>query len=305
MSFSTQVPLLKAGDRVALVAPSGPANQEHVDGAIALVESWGLVAVPGPNIMSRHPRAPYLAGSDAERAADLQAAWCDDSVQAVFCIRGGYGTVRVLDLLDKEALRAAKPKVLIGSSDITGLIEFWDEHLGLPSIFAPMIGTDAVLKQPGSTEAQRRALFEPMSGLEIADPAAQTLVPGVVNGQLTGGNMALLVMSTGAHGADYQRAAGKIVLLEDVTEDPYKLDGMLHTLIRSGYFEGALGIALGTWEQCGELSDVRALMEEMLIPLGIPLVWGLRFGHGPDVVTVPLGVNATLYADERPRIVID
>lgn len=295
---------LKSGDRVGLVSPSGPAPEAQVLAAEELLRSWGLVPVRGKNVLSRHPRAKYLAGSDAQRAGDVQDAWTDDSLSAVFCIRGGYGTVRLLDLLDVAALRAAKPKALIGSSDITGLHEFWEHNLGVATWFAPMIATNAVLGDEKSTERLRSALFNDVSGLEMTHPEAQTMVPGIARGNLTGGNMSLLAMTTGSHPAELKRAEGKIVLIEEVTEDVYRVDGLLMKLIRAGYFEGAAGIALGTWEQCGELSEIKELVEELLIPLGLPLVWGFRFGHGADVETLPLGVPATLYADENPRLII-
>lgn len=295
---------LKSGDRVGLVSPSGPAPEDLLLAAEELLRGWGLEPVRGKNVLARHPRAKYLAGSDAQRSGDLQEAWMDDSLSAVFCIRGGYGTVRLLDLLDLEALRSAKPKALIGSSDITGLHEYWEHNLGLSTWFAPMIATNAVLGDEKSTQRLRAALFEDVQGMELTHPLAQTMVPGVASGELTGGNMSLLAMTTGSHPAELKRTAGKIVLIEEVTEDVYRVDGLLMKLIRSGYFEGAAGIALGTWEECGELEDIKALVEELLIPLGVPLVWGFRFGHGADVATLPLGVRATLFADENPRLVI-
>lgn len=295
---------LKVGDRVGLISTSGPSPAGAFDAAVALLSSWGLVVVPGDNVLARHPRASYLAGSDQQRSDDLTAAWMDDSLSAVFCIRGGYGVVRILDLLDAELLRTARPKALIGSSDLTGLHEYWEHELGLASWFAPMVGTDDLLKDDANLRGLHAALFAPVSGRVLDDADAVTLVPGRAEGRLTGGNLSLLAMTSGAHPAGRQRAAGKIVLLEDVTEDIYRLDGLLHTLLRSDYFEGAVGIALGTWQDCGTLPEVRTLAEELLVPLGVPLIWGLRFGHGPNVASLPLGVNAVIVADEKPRIEI-
>ncbi|WGM22817.1 LD-carboxypeptidase [Paenarthrobacter sp. OM7] len=295
---------LKVGDRVGLVAPSGPATEEQLSSAEELLRSWGLVPVRGKNVLGRHPRARYLAGTDGQRAADLQDAWLDDSLTAVFCIRGGYGSVRLLDLLDVEALRSARPKALIGSSDVTGLHEFWEQNLGLATWFAPMVATNAVLEDASSTSTLHKALFRGIAGMEITHPEAEAMVPGIAHGPLTGGNLSLLAMTTGSRSSDAARAAGKIVLLEDVTEEPYRLDGLLHKLIRSGYFEGAHGIALGTWDQCGEPGEVKELIEEVLVPLNIPMAWGLRFGHGGDVASLPLGVPATLHATENTRLVI-
>ncbi|RJU01861.1 LD-carboxypeptidase [Arthrobacter frigidicola] len=295
---------LRAGDRVGLVSPSGPADAAKIDRALRLLEEWGLEPVLGRHARDVHPRAPYLAGSDADRAADLQDLVCDDSIAAVICLRGGYGAVRLLDLLDAEKLRSARPKPLIGSSDVTALHEYWADHLGLATWFTPMPATDAVLEDPAARDGLREALFTPYQGRTLTGPAAATLVPGKASGILTGGNLSLLAMTLGARGRPAPSNEGRIGLLEDVTEDIYKLDGLLTSLLRAGWFDGLAGLALGSWSQCGEPHEVRALVEELLVPLGIPLVEELGFGHGPAALSVPLGVPATLTADESPRLVL-
>ncbi|WP_104089227.1 LD-carboxypeptidase [Arthrobacter sp. GMC3] len=295
---------LHAGDRVALISTSGTPSSENLDRAIALLESWELVPVPGDNVLATHPRAKYLAGTDQQRAADLQQAWCDDSVAGVFIVRGGYGTVRLLDHLDVPALRAARAKPLYGSSDVTGVHEFWAAELGVPTWFTPMIATTSLLDDPGAVDSLKHAVFEPAAGRAFTAATAQTLVPGTAHGVTVGGNLSLLAMTMGAHGNNKPSNQGKIGLLEDVTEDIYKLDGLLHTLLRAGWFEGLTGLALGSWKDCGELADVRELCEELLVPLGIPLVWELGFGHDTGAHSIPLGVPATLIADESPRLVL-
>jgi muramoyltetrapeptide carboxypeptidase len=286
------------------VTPSSALPEERLREATALVESWGLVPVLGEHALDSHPRATtYLGGSDEHRAADLMRAYTDDSLAAVFCMRGGYGTVRLLDLLDAEQLRRAKPKILTGSSDATALHEFWEQHVGVPTLFAPMLGTGELLEDPGNIAALKRALFSEPGGRVITSPGAESLVEGVAEGRLTGGNLSLLTMTTGSHAPGAARARGKIVLIEDVTEQTYRIDGFLMNLLRSGYFEGAAGIALGTWFECSPLPEIRALVEELLAPLGIPLIWGLPFGHGGGVDSVPLGVRARIVADHKqPRI---
>lgn len=295
---------LRAGDRVGLVSTSGAPTPENVDRAAALLESWGLVPVLGEHIVATHPRAKYLAGTDQQRAADLQAAWCDDSLAGVFIVRGGYGTVRLLDHLDVDALRSARAKPLYGSSDVTGVHEFWAEELALPTWFTPMIATGSLLDDPAATESLRRAVLEPISGRTFTASTAETMVPGTVHGITVGGNLSLLAMTMGAHRRHKSSNAGRIGLLEDVTEDIYKLDGLLQTLLRAGWFDGMAGLALGSWKDCGELADVRALCEELLVPLGIPLVWELGFGHDTGAHSIPMGVPATLIADESPRLVV-
>ncbi|MFI5084995.1 MAG: LD-carboxypeptidase [Actinomycetales bacterium] len=296
---------LTRGDRVGLVATSGAPKLEQLRRASALLRSWDLVPVPGDNLQAVHPRAPYLAGTDRQRAADLQQAWCDPSLAAVFVVRGGYGAARLLDLLDTGALAAAGPKPLFGSSDVTALHEFWADTLGVPTWFAPMIATGALLDDAAAVASLRHAVFEPLSGRRYCGPDAETLVPGTAHGILTGGNLSLLAMTMGAGGKAKSPNRGRIGLLEDVTEDVYKLDGLLTTLLRSGWFEGMAGLALGSWKDCGEPAEVKALCTELLAPLGIPLVWELGFGHGAGAHTIPLGVSAVLTADDSPRLVLD
>lgn len=296
---------LKAGDKVGLVATSGPPVPDYLARAITVLKGWGLVPVPGKHLRDKHPSAGYLAGTDANRAADLQDAWCDDSLAAVFVVRGGYGAVRLLDLLDLPALVAARPKPLIGSSDVTALHEYWADNLGLATWFTPMVATEDFLDDEAACTGVREALFTPLSGRSFGSDAAQTLVPGTARGRLTGGNLSLLAMTMGAHGKPKTSNAGRIGLLEDVTESVYKLDGYLHTLLRSGWFDGLAGLAMGSWKDCGEPAEVKALCEELLVPLGIPLVWELGFGHDTAAQSIPLGVDATLEAGDIPRLVLD
>ncbi|WP_052274187.1 S66 peptidase family protein [Arthrobacter sp. L77] len=305
MTARTGAGLLRRGDRVGLVSPSGTPTEENVQRAVRLLSDWGLDPVLGAHVLDRHPRASYLAGTDADRTADLQDLWCDESIAAVFCIRGGYGAVRLLDLLDVGRLRTASPKPLIGSSDVTALHEYWAENLGLPTLFAPMVATDALLDDDAARRHLHESLFSPQAGREYTSAAAEALVPGRATGVLTGGTLSLLSMTLGARGRPaIDDDKSKIGLLEDVTEDIYRLDGLLMSLLRAGWFEGMTGLALGSWSKCGELHEVKALVEELLCPLGIPLIWELGFGHGPAAHSIPLGVEATLIAEGTPRLVL-
>ncbi|MGO3147935.1 MAG: S66 peptidase family protein [Leucobacter sp.] len=307
-SMSRALGALKPGARCALISPSGPPVHEMVDKAETLLRSWGLVPVRGTHVLDHHPRATtYLAGTDEDRAADLTWAWTDPAIDAVFCVRGGYGAIRLLDLLDLESLQRAAPKPMYGSSDITALHEFWQQRLGVPTWFTPMIATRDLQDSPENTEWLRRAVLGDGPWEVATDEDTVTITPGVAHGEVTGGNMDLLGMSTGTHPSVIGRARGKIVLLEEIHESPYRLDRLLQILLRSGYFDGAVGIGLGTWEDCGPLPEVRALMEEQLAPLGIPVVWGFRFGHGKKASSFPIGrgVTATLTADDNPRLVFD
>ncbi|AJT42700.1 S66 peptidase family protein [Psychromicrobium lacuslunae] len=295
---------LSPGDRVALISASGPPTQDSYTRGLALIESWGLRPVVGEHLHSPHPRASYLAGPDQGRAEDLQKSWQDPEIAGIFMVRGGYGAVRVLDLLDVPALKAAAPKPLYGSSDVTAIHEFWEHQLGIPSWFTPMVATADLLDDPAAVESLRQAVFVPATGRVFSSPRAESLLPGTARGTLTGGNLSLLCMTMGAHGQQKPSNQGKIALLEDVTEESYKIDGYLQNLLRAGWFDDISGIALGSWKNCSELSDIKALCQELLGPLGVPIIWELGFGHGLAAQSIPLGVPAELIADDNPRLVL-
>ncbi len=292
---------ISSGDRVALVAPAGPANAEQLAMAVALVESWGLRTVTYPSATAIHPRAGYLSGDDRTRADDVQQAWCDPDIAGIFCIRGGYGAVRILDLLDRDAMAAAEPKPLHGSSDITALHEWIREQLDAPTWFSPMLSTD-VMHDEATREGLRTAVLEPDSVREWSSSQAVTLVAGRAEGTLIGGNLSLLALTTGARGRPPLDNSGCIALLEDFTESTYRIDGYLQTLLRSGWFDGVTGIALGSWAKCSPVDEIHALCVEVLEPLDIPIVGEIGFGHGPGAHTIPLGVPGLLDAGESPAL---
>lgn len=290
----TTAPLLRPGDRVAVVAPAGPVDSALLSRGVELLEGWGLHVEVGKHVLDRHSRLPYLAGRDADRAAELQRAWCDPDIAGVLCARGGYGCLRMVDLLDWPAMRAAGPKVFLGSSDVTALHEAIAARLGQATLFGPMIASD--LLDEVAASHLRAALFEPSAGRVLSGPATATFVPGTAEGVLVGGNLSLIVAGLGV--PDALVPDGAIVLLEDITEAPYRLDRLITQLLRIGWFTGVSGLALGSWVGCGELSEVHDVLSDLLGSLGIPAVWELGFGHGPGGLTIPLGVRASLNADE-------
>ncbi len=293
---------MRPGDRVALVAPAGPAPAQDLAVAVGLVESWGLRPVTYPSATAVHPRAAYLSGDDRVRADDVQQAWCDPDIAGIFCIRGGYGAVRILDLLDRDAMAAAEPKPLFGSSDITALHEWIREQLGVPTWFTPMIGTASLTQDLVARDALRTAVLEPESVREWTSPQAVTLVEGQAEGTLIGGNLSLLSLTTGARNRPPLDNSGCIALLEDFTEATYRIDGYLQTLLRSGWFDGVTGIALGSWAKCSPVEQIHDLCLEVLGPLGVPMVGELGFGHGPGAHSIPLGVPGVLRSDATPML---
>jgi muramoyltetrapeptide carboxypeptidase len=292
-------PRLAKGDVVALVAPAGPVPGDLLDAALPVLRSWGLTVRLGPCTRGRHPAVPYLSGTDADRAAEFSDAWLDPSVTAVIAARGGYGCLRMLDLVDWPALAAAGPKVFAGSSDVTALHEAVGTHLGWTTLFSPMPATRNF--EGPAREHLRRTLFEPASALTVAGGAV--LAPGKARGPLVGGNLSLLAASLGT--VQSRPARGAIAVLEDVTEGVYRLDRLVTQLLRAGWFDGVAGIAFGSWTGCGHPDAVRDLMAERLGPLEVPMLWELGFGHRPGAPTLPLGVEAELDTDAGALTLLD
>lgn len=282
----------RPGDRVAVVAPSGPVDPDALDTGIAWLRGLGLDVRIGAHV---HDRWGYLAGSDADRAADLTEAWCDPDVAAVLCARGGYGAARLLDRLDWAALRAAtvrRPGWLHGSSDITALHTAFRTRLGVATSFGPMVATLLADPDPVTDAVTRRALLDAPGAVGGGYP----LVGGRARGVLTGGNLSLLVSLLGTGHAP-PPADGAVVLLEDVGEKPYRVDRMLTHLLMAGALDGAAGIALGSWTDCGEPAEMAAVLAERLGGLGVPVLAGLPVGHGSPQHTVTLGAPVVLDTD--------
>ncbi|MEW2287724.1 LD-carboxypeptidase [Streptomyces sp. NPDC047841] len=286
---------LAPGARVAVVATSGPVPEERIEAGVDVLRGWDLEPVVGPHVLDRHPEFGYLAGTDADRAADLQNAWCDPSVDAVLCARGGYGAQRMVDLLDWDALRAAGPKVFVGFSDITVLHEAFATRLGLATLHGPVAAGVDFIKNARAQEHLRATLFAPETVRTIAS-GGTALVPGRARGVTLGGCLSLLAAELGTPHAR-PSARGGLLCLEDVGEEAYRLDRYLTQLLRSGWLEGVRGVLLGSWEGCADYARLRPLLADRLGGLGVPVAENVGFGHGEGALTIPLGVAATLDAE--------
>ena len=297
MSGAVRPRRLHPGDRVAIVAPSGPVDSARLERGCALLRSWEVDVTVGGHVLDRaNPPAAYLAGTDADRADDLQRAWADPEVAAVLCARGGYGAMRLLPFLDWAVLRAAGPKILLGSSDVTALHDAFGARLGLVTLFAPMIAAEVVAGErpdQATVEFLRRALLEPETTMELTGPGARVLVGGRAEGVVVGGTLALLAATLGT--PFVRPARDGIVILEDVGEPAYRVDRYLTQLLLGGWFDAVRGVALGSWVDCGVGAE--AVVAARLAALGVPVLAGLPFGHGTPQLTVPLGAGALLDAD--------
>ncbi|KIF79460.1 peptidase U61 [Streptomyces sp. 150FB] len=292
----TRAARLRAGSRVAVVAPSGPLPAERLAAGTGILRGWGLDVVVGPHVLATHPLLGHLAGTDEERARDLQEAWCDPSVSAVICARGGYGAQRMVDLLDWNAMRAAGPKVFVGYSDVTALHEAFAVRLGLATLHGPMAAAMTFIEDARTQESLRATLFEPESVMTLGLDTAGVLVPGRARGVTLGGCVSLLAADLATPHAR-PGAAGGLLLIEDTGEEPYRLDRVLTQLLRSGWLDGVAGIGLGSWAECGPYEEIRAVLLDRLGGLGVPVVEELGFGHSATTLTMPLGIPAVLDAE--------
>jgi muramoyltetrapeptide carboxypeptidase len=197
---------------VAVVAPSGPVPEERLQAGLDVLRGWDLDPVVAPHVLDRHGEFGYLAGTDPDRAADFQNAWCDPAVDAVLCARGGYGAQRMTDLLDWEAMRAAGPKVFVGFSDLTVLHEAFATRLGLATLHGPMAAGIDFVKNERARDHLKATLFAPETVRTVASGAGRALVPGRARGITLGGCLSLLAAERGTPGARPSAHGGLLCL---------------------------------------------------------------------------------------------
>jgi muramoyltetrapeptide carboxypeptidase len=298
----TMPPLLRPGDKVAVVAPSGPVRGDRLDRGLAWLRSCGLEPVEAPGLRHRggHGLA-FVSGDDDTRLSDLVGAWCDPGVRAVLCARGGDGAPRLIERLPLTRLAAAGPRVFAGLSDITTLHQALAAGLGLATLWSPMPATPVLAgAEPGAAGEpwSRRRLLDALLDKPSASEAVltgETLIGGgAVEAPLVGGTVSLLAAMAGTPGA--LPASGAVAVLEDVNEEPYRLERFLTQLRRSGFFAGVLGVACGDFVGCGDPAPLRRVLQDRLGDLGVPVVVGLPFGHGPRQASLWLGRPAALDA---------
>lgn len=301
----TKPPRLRAGDTVGLIAPAG-----FVDDAFDLdlvretIVAMGLTPKAAPHLGSRHG---YLAGTDADRAADVNAVYTDPDVRAVFAVRGGWGCARILPLLDFPAIRR-NPKLLVGFSDITALHLAFAARAGFTTIHGPNASASW---GSYSWDAFRAVAFDGGTPT-LSNPVGhedrlvqrvgriRTFGPGTARGRLLGGNLTVLAALVGTpYLPDF---TGAILFVEDVSEQPYRIDRMLTQLKLAGILGRVRGVVFGQCTDCGPggpsyggftLSEV---LQQHLEPLNIPAFQGGQFGHVANQYSLPLGIEAEMDA---------
>jgi muramoyltetrapeptide carboxypeptidase len=295
---------LKTGDTVAVIAPASGLTQESFDQAIRNLESLGLKTKVG---QAARGNKGFLAAGDRERLDDLHSAFRDTGVSAVWCVRGGYGAGRLLPAIDFDLIRK-NPKILIGYSDITALHLAISQATGLVTFHGPVATSELsdytkkhltnTLMNPSAP--YRIELSEYNKTNESNLFKTETITPGKARGRLTGGNLSLLAALAGTPYA-LPDLKGKILFIEDVGEQPYRVDRMLTQLRQSANLGSLAGIALGIFEDCNPRTEntqtLLDVVKDRLGDLKIPVVYGLSFGHIRDQFTLPVGIEAELDAN--------
>ncbi|MBB4824621.1 muramoyltetrapeptide carboxypeptidase [Sporosarcina luteola] len=296
---------LRRGDVVGIVSPSSPPNQESLQRSLAFLDQLGLRVKFGKHVNDVYG---YLAGSDEDRMADLQDMFADPEVKGIICAGGGYGSARYTDRLDFQLIRE-NPKVFWGFSDITFLHTAMGLYADLVTFHGPMlascVGKDTF--HPLSAKMFQQ-LFEPMELHYTEDISPlNTIHGGLTQGELVGGNLSLLANSIGTKFEI--DTTGKLLFIEDIGEEPYRVDCMLNQLRMAGKLTNAAGIVVGDFADAEPKQEKPSLsldevFQHYLGGLGKPVVTGFKIGHCEPHFAIPLGTLAKLDANEKTLTIL-
>ncbi|NOZ47399.1 MAG: LD-carboxypeptidase [Chlorobi bacterium] len=288
---------LKKGDTIGLVTPAGVITEKQLNETIHKLESLGLKSYYMPSVLSQYG---YFAGTDRERADELVHMFTNKDVDGILCVRGGYGAIRMFDLINYEKIRE-NPKVFIGYSDITALLNVIFNKTGLITFHGP-VGVSTF--NDFSVQSLDKVIFNPEKKYkypyqreenteENPEFDVYTINKGKAEGELVGGNLSVLASMTGSnYEIDYK---DKIVFIEEIDEKVYAVDRWLTILLNGTNLKEAAGIALGVFSNCSKNDEPGFTLKEVLVnilePLKIPVSYGMPFGHIATKITLPIGVN--------------
>lgn len=284
-------PRLKPGDTIGIAAPASPFDVKLFDRGIRTLKSMGFqIRIPD----DLYENEGYLAGSDQLRADVMHRLFVDQTINAIVCAKGGFGSMRVLPLLD-FALIEKNPKIFLGHSDISALLSAMYTRTGLVTFHGPLVTT--IFNAPEKT---RKALVEAVSSerpLEFACANGMTIHSGVVSGPLCGGNLTTLCHLLGTPFAFSFK--DHILFLEDRGEAPYRIDRMLTQMKLAGCFQHLAGLILGDFVDCGERREILQIFTDAFANTSIPILTGIEAGHRKQNLTLPFGLEAILDADNH------
>ncbi|HLP28382.1 MAG TPA: LD-carboxypeptidase [Candidatus Didemnitutus sp.] len=290
---------LHPGSTIGIVCPASAATVADVKDFVDLCTAWGVKVKMGRNISRRNG---YLSAPDKERAAEFMDFIDDPTVDAVVCARGGYGVMRILPMLDFSAIRDAG-KIIMGFSDITALLIAVQQLSGVVTFHGPVASSTF---NPFTVSSLKTVVVSSdPTPLSFTDKRLTTIRSGLAHGRLTGGNLAMIVSTLGTK---YEiDTTDAILFLEEINEEPYRVDRMLTQLWLAGKLQSCKGIALGNFRDCeakgtsitGPSFTLEQVFEQRIASIGIPVIYGLPVGHVKDKLTMPLGVRAELDATNK------
>ncbi len=296
---------LKKGALIGLVTPGSSVTEEQLNDCIVKLEDLGFRTTYLDSVLSEYG---YFAGKDRERAHELMEMFTREDVDAIWCVRGGYGAIRILDLLDYDLIRK-NPKVFMGYSDITALLTSIYQESGLVTFHGP-VGTSEFNRF--TVKSMKKVLLEPAGEYKYPyrrekgskdNPEFDryTLSAGKAEGLLIGGNISVLDSMIGTRfEPDFEN---KIVYLEEIGEKTYRVDKMVFHLLSGTNLKQAAGLVMGVFGECNINEEptlsLKVALDDLLLPLGIPVSYGLSFGHIKRMLTIPTGIRAAMDAGKN------
>lgn len=295
---SLKPPRLQKGDMIGVVAPASPMKPERLQKGVRYLENLGYKIRLGESVEQIHG---YFAGTDKARASDLNSMFADSAIKAIFCVRGGYGTPRLLPQIDYDLIKK-KPKIIVGYSDITALQLAIYAKTSLVSFSGPMVAVEMGKGIETLTENhfwQALTSGEESLGFDGIAADTQVLNGGQAEGRLLGGNLAMLCSLLGTpYSPDLNNA---ILILEDVGEEPYKIDRYLNQLKNAGELSKISALVLGYFTDSKPTNEpsltIEQLVAELTSEFNIPIISNFPYGHVDVKYTLPIGALAHLDAD--------
>lgn len=288
----TKLRFLKPNATIGVVAPASPCEKEKTKKYCRMLADCGYNVILGKSALSKYG---YLSGTDDVRAHDINSMFADDTVDAIFCLRGGYGCTRILERLDFECI-SANPKIFLGFSDITVLSNVFAQKCGFITFHGPSVSNcEWGTSDPRYTECMRI-----LCGGEFELQSQYGYNSSRCVGEICGGN---LTLTESLIGTEYEiDPTDKILILEDVGEKNYSIDRRLNHLKQAGYFKSCRAVLLGNFTQGDndtkiENLPLRKIIEDIIVPCGKPVLCGMEFGHIPSNPTIPIGAAAYIEND--------
>jgi muramoyltetrapeptide carboxypeptidase len=275
---------LQKNQTIGVIAPASPTSKSEIQKGLSLLESYRLKPRLGEHLFDT---LHYLAGHDNDRAADLHQMFSDPEIKAIFCARGGYGTARLLDIIDFDIIRK-NPKIIVGFSDITALLSAIYKKTGLITIHGPTLSQLSKDNNWPNLSKLITTSYKP----ELFLGKGKIINKGKARGILLGGNLSVISSLCGTSFLPSFKNA--ILFLEDKGESPYRLDRMFTQLLLNGHLRDISGLIIGQINDCGKKDIIESMLEERLCGLNIPVITGLPVGHGDENVSLPLGLPALL-----------